>query len=292
MTDEIEQLYQNHADDPRPLPLIIASIWRFLLQHDEVAEWFAIQDWIAGITGVSPVKAGDIWRKMDADELRISIQQLPYRASNGKTYQLDYTDDKGLYTIAAHLRATKGRTALAAIKRYLARAGAFADAIRLNPDKAIEAGTDAYRRRGKDDDWIQERIDGKLTRHHFTDALREAVAATLSAKEYQQASNDVYLGLWKRTAAQLKEDLGLSKRQSLRDHQPALALAYQRIAEQVAAAQLGERQQVTWEEAREIVATVATLIGYQTRQTSGLLGVDLATGKPLLGKGDKSEGNR
>jgi hypothetical protein len=76
--------------------------------------------------------------------------------------------------------------------------------------------------------------------------------------------------------------LELPKKASLRDHQPLLALHYQGIAEEVSAQKLGQREELEWNEAREIVATVAAFIGRQAQETSQLLKMDLATGKPLL----------
>jgi hypothetical protein len=51
----------------------------------------------------------------------------------------------------------------------------------------------------------------------------------------------------------------------------------------VAAQKLGERQEVSWSEARAIVQHIAAFIGRQAKETSSLLGMDLATGRPLLG---------
>lgn len=278
---EIEQLYKDHASDPRPLPLIVAAIWRFSLQHDDTAEQFAVNDWIVGLTGATAVKASEMWRQMDKAQTRISVTSLPYVAGDGKTYQRDYTDDKGLYAIAAHLRATADRPALAQIKQYLAMAGAFTDELRRAPERGIDAAEQVYKRRGKDDAWIQARIEGRFARQHFTAALGAALGNPQGV-HYALATNEVYTGLWKRTAAQLKEALGLSKSQALRDHQPALALMYQRMAEMVIAEKLGAATDLTWQEAEAIIRTLAAMIGRHADETGRALGTDLATGKKLL----------
>src|SRR5262249_25969029 len=107
-------------------------------------------------------------------------------------------------------------------------------------------------------------------------------AEELSRRHYAIATDDIYLGLWKRTAAYLKKELNVPKNDSLRDHQPHLALHYQGIAEEVAAQKLGSREELTWNEARIIIKDVAALIGEQAQATSRLLNMDIATGKPLL----------
>src|SRR5262245_58773077 len=95
-------------DDNRRLPLIVAAKSDFSLQYyltnDKI--YYAVQDWIVGLTGATSVKASEMWRRMK-DQTRISITSLPYVASDGKTYQRDFTDDQGLYLIAQRLRVTR-----------------------------------------------------------------------------------------------------------------------------------------------------------------------------------------
>jgi len=288
------------SDDDRPLPLIVATKWNFPLAHLEVDGqlFYAVQDWLRGLTGTQKISRMwiEIQNAPDMAEMLDSIEPLPYTASDGKTYQRDYTTDKGLYLIAQHLRSTKSRPTIALIKQFLAESGAFVDQIRrepetvvtsgaINPDKAIDAAINAYRAQGKDDRWIQARVEGKIKRHLFTAALNAAVAEVLNRRHYAIATDDIYKGLWKRTAAYLKQELELPKTASLRDHQPMLALHYQGIAEEVAAKKLGDRSELLWEEARLIVKNVAAFIGEQAQATSRLLNMDIATGKPLLEDG-------
>lgn len=96
---------------------------------------YAIQDWIRGLTGSdNPSRIwSDAKRSIKQAQLFDSIVELPYVAGDGKTYQVEHTIDKGLYIIAQNLRVTKSRPAPAAIKRFLAEAGAFVDQVRLNP---------------------------------------------------------------------------------------------------------------------------------------------------------------
>lgn len=88
--------------------------------------------------------------------------------------------------------------------------------------------------------------------------------------------------MWGRTAATLKTELSVPKNNNLRDYQPTMALYYQGIVEEVCAQKLGLREELSWGEARDIIQTVATIIGRQAQETGQLLQQDLATGKPLL----------
>jgi len=280
--------------DDTPLPLIVAKRWDFPLAHVQTDEgmYYAVQDWIVGLQGGTTTKASRTWKEFRVQTV-VSAVTLPYMAKDKKKYQRPHTNEKGLYLVAQYLRATKKRPVLDEIRNFLAAAGAFVDAVRLdptvavtsgaiNPDQAIDAAIKAYRAQGKDDRWIQARIEGKIKRNLFTAALSEAVAEMMTPRHFATATDDIYKGLWNRTAAQLKKELDLPKKANLRDHQPSLALDYQRIAEGVCAHKLGTRQELTWDEAREIVQMVAAFIGKQAQQTSELLQMDLATGKPLL----------
>jgi hypothetical protein len=151
----------------------------------------------------------------------------------------------------------------------------------IEPDDAIDAAIEEYRRRGKSDAWINARITGKIKRKMFTSALNAAIAE-MQDIYYALATNEVYQGLWQRTAEMLRSEMGISPNKSLRDHQPTLALTYQGIAEEVSAQKLGNRSELEWDEAQQIVREVSGIIGTQARATGEYLGVDLATGKPLL----------
>src|SRR5262249_22644758 len=91
-----------------------------------------------GLTGVEEVRKlwFDMKRRCNFAQMSDSMRQLPYIARDGKTYQIDFTDDKGLYLIAQHLRVTKERPVLSEIKHFLARAGVFADKARRDPEAA------------------------------------------------------------------------------------------------------------------------------------------------------------
>ncbi|MCS6834965.1 MAG: hypothetical protein NZ750_02980 [Anaerolineae bacterium] len=286
------------ADDDRPLPLIVAERWNFALAYTYHGQdlYYAVQDWMRGLTGEADTRyLISKFKKTEAgQQMWSSIQRLPYKASDGKTYQRDYATDRGLYLIAQYLRVKQDRPMLDEIRRFLAAAGVFVDEVRrepeklvdaivINPDKLLEAFIEYHRKRGKDDHWIQMRIDSKIKRSRFTAALAEFVRDVLTPRHYATATDDIYKGLWGRTAAALKRELNVSTG-SLRDYQPTLALHYQGIAEEVCAQKIGAREELWWEEAREIIRQVTIIIGRQARETSELLGQDLATGKPLLSR--------
>jgi len=176
--------------DSTPLPLIVADKWKFKLSFHVVEgdHFYAVEDWIVGITGSDVRKVQLSWAKLQKKLLILDLQ-LPHTAPNGRVYQKDHTDDHGLYLIAQNLRVTKTRPALRAIKDYLAKSGVFADNLRTNkdgardrlrqelnaenPDKAMEDAVSGYQKQKRDDRWIDMRLKGIGHRLIFGSTLTE-----------------------------------------------------------------------------------------------------------------------
>jgi hypothetical protein len=287
----------DSGSDDTPLPLLVAKKWDFPLAFHIVDGnyYYAIQDWVRGILGEEDIrKLWNYFKKQKTwEQMSSSTRRLTYRASDGKTYQREYAIDGDLYLIAQYLRVTRARPVLHEIRQFLAKAGVFVDEVRLDPtrvltsgaispDQAIDAGIEMYRAQGKSDAWIQMRVESKMKRDTFVRALGQAIAEVLNRRHYAIATNDIYLGLRQRTAAKLKQELLVSKNGSLRDRQPTMALYFQGIAEEASADKLGQRQELSWVEARDIIKTVSSMVGRYAKEMSEYLGKDLATGRPLL----------
>ncbi len=289
--------YSVSHDDDRPLPLIVAEKWNFNLEHtiEQEVYWYSITDWIVGLLETNTIHASKIWNEVKTRSLldtSVTTRSISHTRKDGRKFVADYTDDKGLYLIAQHLRVNKDRPLLKEIKVFLSKAGVFVDLVRrkpetviesgaIDPDQAIDAAIAEYKRQGKSEEWINARVFGKLKRATFTAALKQAIA-DITQEHYRIATDDIYLGLWQRTAKRLREEMSLPAKANLRDHQPLPALFYQALAEDGCARKLGEKEELTWEEARAIVQAIARLIGRQAREYGEYFGIDVATGKPLL----------
>lgn len=274
-------LFDNTDSNQLPLPLLVAREYGFKLSYHEDGNdyWYAIQDWIAGINSCDISRASNLWQKM-LNETVISIHGLDYTATDGKTYQRPHTNDKGLYDIAAHMRATKARPILAKVKDYLAKAGVLVDQQRLDPEQAATYYLQS-KYEGKPDTWIEARVQGIFARNKFTAALRDAII-NIPPQMYAMATEVIHLGLLERTTKQLRSDLDITLKQNPRDYMGEYALIYLRLAENIAADKLGDSEQVTEIMAIEIIRTVASMIHEQYQATSKMLGRDLVTNRLLL----------
>jgi hypothetical protein len=279
-------------DQTLPLPLLIARRHEFALQtqvseRDEVL--YAVQDWIAGVAqAAEPRKFRDqLNRRLARAQLSIVCRQLPYRARNGKVYQMDYTDASGLYRLTQHMDSSGG--ICGQVLEYLARSGALVDEMRTDPEEAALKLTQRARERGqgRDSAWQEARESGRAARKSFmTAALRLAPGVHPGA-----LTNDVYRGVTGMTAAQLRAALGIGVRGNPRDHLSRLALLYTAIAEEAAGLALqrfGPGDVVPGDTVRELVQHIADATGQQAQTLASLAGIDLLTGTLQLNAPDTS----
>lgn len=252
-----------------PLPLIVAEQWGFVLipvdRTGNTKDYlYPVQEWIVGLIGCSKQHAASTWSQANyAAELNSS--KLPYLASNGKTYRMDYVDARGLYRIAQELRPLKSRpelvTVLNDIKNYLAKAGAFVDEQRLQEAQQKYA---------------QIRSKGKFTRNQLTEWLGVVFGSSFP---FGQFTNIEYRGLFGRDAKTLKAQTGVN---NARDAMTSQALSFVDIAETSCLHMLNGRETVDITEALDIMRRIATALGVNVRILENIIGIDLATGLPLL----------
>ncbi|MHB8629565.1 MAG: hypothetical protein ACYDBJ_24830 [Aggregatilineales bacterium] len=280
-----------------------------LAYHDVNGKrYYAVQDWIRGVAQTENPR--DFWSKLKkrlvkaGNELYTWCLQLPYRASNGKRYDIDHTDAEGLYRITQRMDVNTGLRSR--ILNYLAKSGAFVDGQRIDaiqssrpvidepiaddPEKLIQAAINIYRRKGKTDRWIAVRMQSTVQRKRFTSALQQALRVNPSSYQFAEITDTMRLGVWKRDTQQLREEMGLAAKTNLRDHLPVMGLLYETVAEQASEVRLTASDDLVYDEAKQIVRTSSEFVGKQAAAMSRFLGKDIATDKPLLPAQTKKRG--
>ncbi len=286
-------LFSDFADDARrdPRETVIVSISQqhnFPIQRTEIngSEMYAVQDWIAGVSQNKNPRR--LWSdaKKSNPHLYDSIVQLPYIASDGKTYQVDYADGQALYSITQYLRAKTGiRDQVLAT---MAQSMAFVDAARRDPESA-EIALNIYAQQvsefeGKDDTWIAVREMGKVTR-------KQLIALILNRNPKTNvgiATNVMYQNTLGMDTDALIRHLGLKPKSNPRDHMSRIALMYTMISEEAARIHLegyADDDIIPAQTIYAIVRTVSEGIGIQARDMARQLQIDLVTGRKLLGSG-------
>lgn len=276
----------NDYNDNRPAPERVASSHGFALAYHEDADgqpdsrWYAVQDWIAGISRTdNPARFWtDLKRRLKKAkvELYASCVQLPYLASNGKKYKIDFAQASTLYEIVQRMDAN---TPLRdAILRYLAKAGVRLDQYRRDPEKMLQDTITAYARKGFDPERIEARMGGIVKRNVLTRALRDSVVNP----NYAEGTDHIYLGLCDHTAKALRKALNVPEHANLRDFIGTVGLQYISLAENLIGERLSTETDIQWSAALRIIDDFAAMVGEQAKQASRMLGRDVFTNKPLL----------
>jgi hypothetical protein len=268
------------------LPEIIAEYCGFKLAQKPVEGkvYYAVQDWLHGVAQTNePRKFWDAMKrrlKKVGIEMSSWCRQLPYTATDGKRYTVAYAEAEILYRITQRMDANTGIRD--AVLQFLARAGVVVDEFRIDPEKAIEAAIEGYRRMGKTDTWISLRMRSKLGRNRFTSAFRESMRTAPERMHYALITDTMRIGLWKRTTKQLKQELNLDEKDSLRDNLTGAGLAYETLAEELSAMELSQTNNLEFNDANQIVRSNSEFVGQHAEKASRRLNVDIPTGRSLL----------
>lgn len=275
----------SQSDAPMLIhPDKIRKIW-----HE--GEWFySVVDIIAQLLDQDYEQARNYWKvlkhrlKDEGNESVTKCNQLKLPSTDGKKYKTDVINTEQALRLIQSIPSRKAEP----MKLWLATVGAERLEETEDPElglyRSLDNAVQKYRGEGRSNSWIEARVHGIVTRKQFVDALKNAVMDATS-RMYGDATERLYKGLWDRTTAQLRGELHLTIKQNPRDHFGKYALIYTRLAEELAADKLGEAEMVLLYQAMEIIWEVAKLISQQAKATSALLGMDLVTERPLLGRG-------
>jgi hypothetical protein len=262
--------------DKRPLPMIVAGKWGFPMSNTTTADGapiFRLSDWLGGLVDAKYAKqairnyrrAGGLF-----EQYVYGIHTLREKDTRNRWRDAEYVTDEVLYRITQDLVGAQddetGAARIESVKRYLAKAGAFADKARRDPK------------------WAAARLEGVIARSAFTEALAQTVI-DMTQQGYGTATNDVYRGVFHRDTAQLKATLNTDK---VREKMSQPALHYLGIAEWACAQHIGEAESITFSEARTVIQSVAGMVGVQVGELERHFNIDIVTGKPPLPSGARS----
>ena len=241
--------------------------------------WFSVVDVIGALTGSDRPRKywSDLKVKLknEGSELSENIGQLKMQSKDGKFYNTDVLDTKGILRLIQSVPSPKAEP----FKMWLAQVGSERIDETFDPSKAIDRSIMVYRSQGYSDAWIEKRLKGQLHRFQLTDTWKEN--GINEPIEYGILTNEIYQAWSGMKANQYKEYKGLRK-ESLRDNMSDLEVLLTDIGE-TATRELAKKYSPNGLEANRIIARKGGNIAKNTRDDlENALGESILTRKNNL----------
>lgn len=168
----------------------------------------------------------DLKRKLsiEGSELYENIVQLKMQSKDGKFYNTDVLDTKGILRLIESIPSPKAEP----FKMWLASLGKERIDEVFDPEIAINRAVEYYRKKGYPDEWIKARLIGIVDRKKLTDAWKEA--GIKKDIDYAILTNEIYKAWSGMKASEYKEFKGLRK-ESLRDNMSDIEIVLTNLGE-------------------------------------------------------------
>ena len=204
--------------------------------------YFSIIDVVNVLTETSNPR--DYWFKMkvrvkleDGFELSTICRQFKMKATDGKMRVTDCANTQQLLRIIQSIPSPKAEP----FKQWLAKTGYERMQEIADPSQSLDRARDNWKKLGRSEKWIQQRMTGQETRNKLTDYWKES--GIEQPDEFALLTNIIHQEWTGLTVQKHKVLKGLSS-QNLRDHMSEAELIFTALAE------LSTRQIAESEEAK------------------------------------------
>ena len=201
--------------------------------YDEKNEiyYFSVVDIIAILIEKDYQSARKYWNKL-AQRLReegseqtvTNCHQLKLESTDGKKYKTDVADIKTIFRIIQSVPSKKAEP----IKQWLAKVGQERVKEMADPTTAIDRARETYKKLGRSEKWIQQRMTGQETRNKLTDYWKDHEIS--EGEEYAILTNIIHQE-WSGLSVKEHKNLKGLKSQNLRDHMSEAELIFTALAE-------------------------------------------------------------
>lgn len=206
-------------------------------------EWFfSVIDVVGALTDSTNFR--DYWFKMkqrvrldDGIELSTICRQLKLRASDGKMRETDCANVEALFRIIQSIPSPKAEP----FKQWLAKVGYERVKEIADPAQSLERARENWKKLGRSEKWIQQRMMGQETRNKLTDYWKDHKIT--KEMEFAILTNIIHKE-W--AGLTVREHMGLKglDRQNLRDHMNEAELIFTALAE-LSTRQIAEAEQAS-----------------------------------------------
>ena len=217
---------------------------RHIYDEEKETYYFSVIDIIAILIEKDYQSARKYWNKL-AQRLRdegseqtvTNCHQLKLQADDGKMRKTDVADIKTIFRIIQSVPSKKAEP----IKQWLAKVGQERVKEMADPSTAIDRARETYKKLGRSDKWIQQRMTGQETRNKLTDYWSEHDIK--EGEEYAILTNIIHQE-WSGLSVKEHKNLKGLKSQNLRDHMSEAELIFTALAE-LSTRQVAESENAT-----------------------------------------------
>ena len=261
---------------PEELKLFEGNRIRHIYDEEKETYYFSVVDIIAILIEKDYQSARKYWNKL-AQRLRdegseqtvTNCHQLKLQADDGKMRKTDVADIKTIFRIIQSVPSKKAEP----IKQWLAKVGQERVKEMADPSTAIDRARETYKKLGRSEKWIQQRMTGQETRNKLTDYWSEHDIK--EGEEYAILTNIIHQE-WSGLSVKEHKNLKGLKSQNLRDHMSEAELIFTALAE-LSTRQIAESENATGMEENKISAKKGGKIAREAREK-----LELQTGQKVV----------
>jgi len=162
--------------------------------------------------------------KNEGSEVVTKCDQLKMAASDGKKYVTDAADTETLFRLIQSVPSPNAEP----IKLWLAKVGYERVQDISDPEKSLNRARNYWKRMGRSDKWIQQRMMGQEIRNKLTDYWQTHEIS--KQEEYAILTNIIHKE-WSDLSVKEHKKLKGLKTQNLRDHMSDAELVFTALAE-------------------------------------------------------------
>lgn len=258
--------------------LAIFETFKIRRHYDEEKEtwYFSVIDIVGALTDQKDFKkAQSYWTtlknrlKKEGSEIVTNCDKLKLLSADGKKYKTDVADVETILRLVQSVPSKKAEP----IKLWLAKVGYERLDEMNNPEKALNRSREYWKKYGRSEKWIQQRMLSQETRNKLTDYWGEH--GVEKKDEFAILTNIIHKEWSKLTVKEHKTLKGL-KTQNLRDHMSEAELIFTALAE-LSTRQIAETDKTKGFEENKIPAKKGGKIAKDARKA-----LEQKTGKSVI----------
>jgi hypothetical protein len=246
--------------------------------YDEETEtwWFSVVDIVQVLTLQPDYQtARKYWNKLkerldgEGSQLVTNCHQLKMSAADGKQRLTDVATAETLLRLVQSVPSPKAEP----IKLWLAKVGYERIQEMADPGRSLERARETWKKHGRSEKWIQQRMTGQETRNKLTDY--RANHEIKPGDEFAVLTNIIHQE-WSGVSVKAHKKLKGLQDHNLRDHMSEAELIFTALAE-LSTRQIAETDEATGMTENSDAAAKGGAIAKQARKA-----LEAKTGKPVV----------